>query len=151
MYNNNFNNVNDGQMMNYGYQGQQNMGIRYPQSAINMPIYPNIAAAAPSQPQSFLKCRPVVSLEEARAAQIDLDGSLHVFPDVGNKKIYTKQITPNGTASLMVYKLVEDADAGSSSFITRDEVIELFKEFRQSLVPESAEPAAAASKPNFKF
>jgi hypothetical protein len=32
----------------------------------------------------FLKCRPVSSKEEARAFQIDLDGSLWVFTDLGN-------------------------------------------------------------------
>jgi len=40
--------------------------------------------------QNFIKGRPVVSIDEARTSQIDLDGSLYVFPDLGNKKIYTK-------------------------------------------------------------
>jgi hypothetical protein len=31
----------------------------------------------------FLKCRPVSSKDEARAFQIDLDGSLWVFTDLG--------------------------------------------------------------------
>jgi len=39
---------------------------------------------------NYIKGRPVVSIDEARASQIDLDGSLYVFPDLGNKKIYTK-------------------------------------------------------------
>ena len=37
-----------------------------------------------SQPGNYIKGRPVASLEEARAAQIDFDGSLHVFTDIGN-------------------------------------------------------------------
>lgn len=51
----------------------------------------------------FLKCRPVASKDEARACQIDLDGSLWVFTDVGNGKIYTKQINNDGTATFKTY------------------------------------------------
>jgi len=50
-----------------------------------------------------LKCRPVSSKEEAMASQIDLDGSLWVFTDIGNGKIYTKQINNDGTASFRTY------------------------------------------------
>ena len=64
--------------------------------------YPTFSAT------TCLKGRPVVSLEEARAAQIDLDGSLHIFTDIGNKKIYTKQINVDGTATLNTYSLVEE-------------------------------------------
>jgi hypothetical protein len=35
--------------------------------------------------------------------QIDLDGSLWVFPNVANGKIYTKQINNDGTASFKIY------------------------------------------------
>jgi hypothetical protein len=37
-----------------------------------------------------LKGRPVTSIDEARAASIDFDGSVFYFPDVANKCIYTK-------------------------------------------------------------
>jgi hypothetical protein len=48
-------------------------------------------SALMTMPQTnYIKGRPVVSIDEARASQIDLDGSLYVFPDLGNKKIYTK-------------------------------------------------------------
>lgn len=56
----------------------------------------------------MLKGRAVSSFEEARAAMIDLDGSLHIFPDINNKMIYTKQVNLDGTSSLNVYKLVEN-------------------------------------------
>lgn len=59
------------------------------------------------QQQQFLKGRPVSSLEEARASMIDLDGSLFVFTDIANNKIYTKQIMLDGTAELKTYELVE--------------------------------------------
>ena len=52
-----------------------------------MPSQPMQMETQTPMPQNFLKGRPVVSIEEARAAQIDLDGSLHIFTDIGNKKI----------------------------------------------------------------
>lgn len=56
-----------------------------------------------SQQNYFLKCRPVSSKEEARACQIDLDGSLWVFTDINNGRIYTKQATKDGSSSFGVY------------------------------------------------
>lgn len=53
----------------------------------------------------MLKGRPVSSLEEARATTIDFDGSVFFFPDLANKRIYTKQINMDGTASLNMYEL----------------------------------------------
>lgn len=70
---------------------------------------------------NMLKGRPVVSMEEARAAQIDLDGSLFVFTDIGNSKIYTKQINLDGIAILKTYSLVEDTTS-SENYITKTEL-----------------------------
>lgn len=53
----------------------------------------------------ILKGRPVSSYDEAKASMIDLDGSLFVFPDIANKRIYTKQIMLDGSAELKVYAL----------------------------------------------
>lgn len=55
--------------------------------------------------QQTLKGRPVSSFDEAKASMIDLDGSLFVFTDVANNKIYTKQILLDGSAELKVYSL----------------------------------------------
>lgn len=55
----------------------------------------------------IIKGRPVSSLEEARASMIDLDGSMFVFTDIANKRIYTKQIMLDGSAELKVYTLQE--------------------------------------------
>lgn len=61
--------------------------------------------------QNFIKCRAVTSEDEARAAMIDLNGSIHVFTDIGNKKIYTKQINIDGTATLNTYVLDSPQEA----------------------------------------
>lgn len=96
-------------------------------------------------PQNFLKGRPVVSIEEARAAQIDLDGSLHIFTDIGNKKIYTKQINLDGTATLNVYQLIEDTT--STGYITRDE----FEKAIQSLRAEMGGSVQAKPSAEINF
>lgn len=84
-------------------------------------------------PQNYLKGRPVVSIEEARAAQIDLDGSIHIFTDIGNKRIYTKQINLDGTATLNVYQLVEDS--APVGYITREEFEKVIQKLREELKP----------------
>ncbi len=49
------------------------------------------------------------------AFQIDLDGSLWVFTDVGNDKIYTKQINNDGTASFRTYVYDKDDNTYANS------------------------------------
>ena len=75
----------------------------------------------PRQPSYSLKGRPVSSLEEARALSIDFDGSIFYFPDLANKKIYTKQINMDGTATLNMYELKPMPVASTADYITRAE------------------------------
>jgi hypothetical protein len=71
---------------------------------------PPISGYGYSYNNNYIKCRPVASIDEARASQIDLDGSLNVFTDIGNKKIYTKQINLDGTATLNTYTLLTEVE-----------------------------------------
>ena len=57
------------------------------------------------QSTAYFKCRPVSSEEEARACQIDLDGSLWIFTNLGNNKIYTKRVDENGLSDFNTYVL----------------------------------------------
>ena len=79
----------------------------------------------PQQPQ-FLKCRPVTSIEEARASQIDLDGSLWVFTDIGHGKIYTKQMKNDGSSAFGIYEYTEEVPVNTynnlNNFVTKDEM-----------------------------
>lgn len=84
----------------------------------------------PQPPVPQIKGRPVLSIDEARAAQIDFDGSIHVFTDIGNKKIYTKQFNPDGTATLRTYSLIETDFPPSSDYITRQEFEQVIAEIR---------------------
>ena len=94
---------------------------------------------------NYIKGRPVVSIDEARASQIDLDGSLYVFPDLGNKRIYTKQINMDGTASFNIFELKEDCanpveTAPTQPYVTHDELNTILEQFKESLNAGAAKP-----------
>lgn len=55
--------------------------------------------------QLGLKGRVVTSVDEARVAQIDLDGSISYFPSPREDYIYTKCIDMNGLPVFKTYKL----------------------------------------------
>ena len=114
----------------------------YPQTTnpqISQQSYSPYARQAPAQ--TGLKGRPVSSLEEVRATSIDFDGSIFYFPDLANKRIYTKQINIDGTATLNMYELKEFKEETKEGFVlpsvekfvTKDELAQVLAEFRQSL------------------
>ena len=109
-------------------------------------------------PQTGLKGRPVSSLEEVRASSIDFDGSVFYFPDMANRRIYTKQINIDGTAALNVYELIELKNEpkegivlpSMDKFVTKEELQQVLAQFRQSLDEKTAPtPAAPAEVMNF--
>lgn len=99
-----------------------------------------------------LKGRPVSSLEEARASSIDFDGSIFYFPDLANRRIYTKQINLDGTSTLNMYELKElptvvaPTPIDDSLFITREEFEQALNQLRTDLQPQ---PKTAPSPINF--
>ena len=123
-------------MYNNNYQQPIGYGV-------NRPVY---------QPTPTIKGRPVASIEEARASIIDFDGSIFYFPDLANKRIYTKQINLDGTAILNVYEL-KLTPIEHENYITREE----FEAFVNSLqlplqpvdVPQAPAQPTAPVKLNF--
>ena len=124
----------------------------YPQTTnpqISQQSYSPYARQAPAQ--TGLRGRPVSSLEEVRATSIDFDGSIFYFPDLANRRIYTKQINIDGTATLNMYELKELKEETKEGFVlpsiekfvTKDELAQVLAEFRQSL-DEKIVPAPAA-------
>ena len=66
--------------------------------------------------------RPVSSIEEVGAYPSDFEGLIFYFPDIANKKIYTKSINIDGTVAINLYELKSIADHSTdSSYVTRDE------------------------------
>lgn len=113
-------------------------------------------AATYQQIRAFgLKGRPVSSIDEARASAVDFDGTVFYFPDLANKKIYTKQINLDGTATLLMYELVEVPEVEVPSYITREEFEHTVAELKALVAP--APPVAPLSeqpqtpKQEFKF
>ena len=131
---------------NYNYYPQQTQQQVRP--VMTQPAYQSYMQ--PGQLPMSLKGRLVSSLEEARASSIDFDGSVFYFPDLANKRIYTKQINIDGTASLYVYELREmPVQKEDSSFVPLVEKFVTREEFERVLeyiktLQKPTEPAASA-------
>lgn len=107
------------------------------------------------------RIRPVSSFEEVKAASIDFDGSVFYFPDLANKKIYTKQIGMDGAAILNMYELKEipvtttqSTAIDTSQFVTREEFEKVIRQFAipAQAPPESDQGAQTQNgKPSFEF
>lgn len=134
MYNNN---LTQQSPYYYGY------GVQAPQYQRPMMAQEPPTMAMPN----YIKGRPVLSIDEARASQIDLDGSLHVFPDMGNKRIYTKQINLDGTATFNVFELAPTAPQSAETqpeYVTKMQLDEILAEFKASLTQTKAPKPAPA-------
>ena len=123
---------------NYNYYPQQ-----VPQSGTQPYYQQSVLRQAPLQ--NGLKGRLVSSLEEARATSIDFDGTIFYFPDLANKRIYTKQINIDGTATMNMYELrelptlerIESVIPSIEKFVTKDELEQALTDLRQSLIPQT--------------
>ena len=102
------------------------------------------------RPSTGLKGRPVSSLEEARASSIDFDGTVFYFPDLANKRIYTKQINIDGTASLLMYELKEIPVETQPNYITREEFENTIAQLK-NLLATAQQSSPVEEKPEFKF
>ena len=123
------------------YVAQQQYGV-------NRPIY------SMQQPYMGIKGRPVASLEEVRASIIDFDGSIFYFPDLANKRIYTKQINVDGTATLNMYELkelpVEQIPAAqTANYITREEFEAAIEALRAGALAKPASKTTVTQPLNF--
>lgn len=108
-----------------------------------------------------LKGRPVSSFEEARAMTIDFDGTTFFFPDLANKRIYTKQINLDGTASLCVYELRQLPlepllNSNNDNYITREEFEKAIAELKEATKMNIASPTpnttvTATAKPEQNY
>lgn len=104
-------------------------------------------------PQLSLKGRPVSSIEEARTSSIDFDGSVFYFPDLANKRIYTKQINMDGTSTLLMYELREIPKEPQPSFVTREEFESTINQLKNLLATPRQElvDKTATTPTEFKF
>lgn len=131
--------------------------------AVNYPYYmPQQFAATPymsqqrmqyvEQSQIGIKGRPVSSIEEVKATSIDFDGSVFFFPDLANKKIYTKQINLDGTSTLNIYELKNtpvETVINPSQYITREEFETALAQLKEKIAPP--QETTQQSKPKLDF
>ena len=118
--------------------------VQQPMNQQAIPNYTQPNYLRTAQSQTGLKGRLVSSLEEARATPIDFDGSIFYFPDLANKRIYTKQINMDGTATLNMYELRDipimnenpQMPQSMNNFITRDEFEQVIGRIQQQLPKE---------------
>ena len=123
----------------------------YPQPPLpqNTTYTPRQQMAYMDQPSSQMgiKGRPVTSIEEARAISIDFDGSVFYFPDLANKRIYTKQINMDGTSSLNVYEWKNDPVVSSPQYVTREEFETVLSQLKQALIEKQQQQKTPIVKP----
>lgn len=140
-----------------GYQqpqyNPQQYGYGLPQTRFPIDMGQGYMSAAQSNPQpSYFKGRPVVSIDEARAAQIDFDGSLYIFTDLGKGKIYTKQFNPDGTATLNTFVILQEKEPDPVEYVTKAEFESALSNIQASLgslVKET--PSAAPATKRIEF
>ena len=111
---------------------------------VNANPYNNYMINKDIPPYQFLKCRPVSSRDQACACQIDLDGSLWVFTDLGNGKIYTKQVNNDGTATFKTYAYVEqETPYNSTNYVTKEEFNRVIQTLSAAIQPNNQAASAA--------
>lgn len=122
------------------------------------PLYTNNGYSQQvSQRQTGLRGYPVSSLEEVRAAQIDFDGSLYLFPDLAHNRIYTKQISMDGNASLNMYELTQiptpnNQQVEVKDFVTREEFEAAMGQLKEFLnKTQTTSPAQGEAPQQFNF
>lgn len=99
---------------------QQQQMYQQPMPTMIPPAQPNAY-----QPIQQIKGRPVTSIEEARAAQVDLDGTSTYFPAPAEGKIYEKLIGMDGLPIFRVYQLQQDGGTQVSVYADNNMVLAL--------------------------
>ena len=100
-----------------------------------------------TSPPPILKGHPVSGLEEVRATSIDFDGSVFYFPDLANKRIYTKAIGNDGSAYLNMYEqrpLPQDTPL-TGDFITRQEFEKVISDLTTAIQSSTKTPSKNSS------
>lgn len=124
--------------VNYPYYPMQQPQAYQPQQQFRVPYM--------EQPQIGIKGRPVSSIEEVKATTIDFDGSIFFFPDLANRKIYTKQINLDGTSTMNIYELKSTpVEPNPTQYVTREEFEEALKQLKNEKMALPSPPKQATT------
>ena len=101
-------------------------------------------------PSPIQQIRPVSSIEEVKASPIDFDGSVFYFPDVNNRRIYTKSINLDGTVAINLYELapIEQLQP-ESTYVTRQEFENVINQLKNMVSPVQVETKEKSVEFNF--
>ena len=113
---------------------------------------PNAATVMPTRQPTYigLKGHPVSSLDEVKATSIDFDGSIFYFPDIANKRIYTKVVDLNGIAQLNMYELKPiPSDVTTGDYVTRQEFEQALARISELLT--KTQPSNNQEQPSKEF
>lgn len=100
----------------YSYQTPQPRNIQPTQ------INPQ-ATQAQQYNQTILQGKSVDSIDVVKATDVALDGSICYFPLIDGSAIITKQLQPDGTSKITVYKpMPEETDVPQPKYVTENEL-----------------------------
>lgn len=122
------------QQPSYGF-GQQNYtapGYGSMNNQTQTPLPQTYQYFMPDANLVQLQGRPVGSIEEAHATPIKLDGTISYFPDIGNKRIYTKQFNPDGSVSLKTY-IEDNSDNTRLKYVTQQELSDAITNMKNTI------------------
>ena len=109
------------------FYGQQQANIPQP---MDLPMQQQNTPQMALNRQNILYGKQVDSLEVVKAIDIPLDGSISYFPLANGSAIVTKQLQPDGTSRIIIYKPVDDTDIEETvKFVTVEELNDKIKEF----------------------
>lgn len=108
-------------MMGVTQQRLNNYQAQMPQ----MPAYQQQQFVPQPPMPLMMKGRTVASLDEVKAVQIDLDGSLTYFPCPADSCIYAKYIDMNGMPVIQNYKLSQEKEPAPKRYADAETVEEL--------------------------
>ncbi len=145
----------------YGATQQMQQRLANLQQQQQMYQQPMPTVMPPAQPNAYpqqIKGRPVTSIEEARAAQVDLDGTSTYFPAPAEGKIYEKLIGMDGLPIFRVYQLQQDGGMQAPVYADNNTVLALQRRIEKleeqiggmtndEYIPDNAD-GSASRKPN---
>lgn len=106
----------------------------YPQQQMQQPrqVEPVQAYVQPQQtiynkPVSTLQGKLAESIDVIKATEVSFDGSISYFPLTDGSAIITKQLQPDGTTKMVMYKPIEQEQPEITNYITSEQLDEAIK------------------------
>lgn len=93
---------------------------------------PMVAQQATQIQTIGLNGKYVDSIENVKAADVMMDGSVMYFPNTDGKTIYTKQLQPDGTSRVITYSAMEQEEERKEE-VALVQMAELLKEFKEEI------------------